>query len=235
MSLPSRNTFSILAISIGMSITVSSCGTPGSGGTKFQPVPGNPEVCLIYVPYRASDLSGLVEGSATLGTSPGAKGNITGKTKWGYATYVGKCGDPSTWRQIANPDSAASPAPAPSANAKAEKSAAADPKSESLAVKSQRLAQAVVVAGDKPSVASILPAIAAFYDGLNKYADLRPAKGNTVSAETLIAALKRSSASVSKASAKTPNSAEMPIRFPQNSKDPRILSTEADKLLRRLR
>lgn len=225
-----------------VSICLASCaafllsGCNGNDLTKnkpaavFQPTPGNPDNCVIYIPYRYSDFGGSLSGSLTAAQVPGGSASIKGNTNWGFVPYAGKCGEPSTWQKIGTPG-AETPKP--------EKSPppSKDDKSKSIAAKANQVGTALVAATSakkpeaKSAVSSLIAESVPFYAALNKYAELRPYQGNKTPADKVIAALRKAAGGSTAHNA--PQAARAPSASAMNA-DPQSISDQADQLTKRL-
>jgi hypothetical protein len=220
--------YSILFLLAGIITLLVSCGgddlTSHKPAAVFQTLPGNPENCIIYIPYRYSEFGGSVSGSITAAQVPGASASVKGNKNWGFVSYIGKCGEPSTWQHVNTPGSeTAKPAPSPGDKAKKEDEA------KSIAAKANQVGVALVGATGKGSSAEPLIAeTAEFYATLNKYAGLKPYAGNTTPASKLISALE-------KASGQAPTARRAgTARANATAGGPASISSEADRLVQRL-
>jgi len=220
--------YSILSLLVGTITLLVSCNgddlTRHKPAAVFQPLPGNPDNCIIYIPYRYSEFGGSVSGSITAAQVPGASASLKGNKNWGFVSYIGKCGEPSTWQHVNTPGSeAAKPTASPGDKAKKEDEA------KSIAAKANQVGLALVGATDKGSSAEpIIAETGEFYATLNKYTRLKPYAGNTIPASKLISALEKTSGQ-----APTGRRARA-ARASVAGGDAASISAEADRLVQRL-
>jgi hypothetical protein len=182
--------------------------------TVYEPTPGNPKNCVIYIPYKYSDFGGSIQGSFTAAQVPGVSASLKRNTTWGFVAYAGECGDPKTWQKIATPGP--------------EATKPTDDKSKSIAVKANQVGVALVAASSRaPLNERLVAETASFYSALNRYSPLKPYKGNTMPIGKIISSLKNAGGTSVSGSAPPPPS-------PTINANPQSISNEADRLIDRL-